>query len=487
MVLLKDQFCSGALSLNSRVVSLPEATPADRLGARSSFKLYTYPQRLVDKAMLSILKWIVGALAVIVLVAIALMYFGVVSITGGSNITIVGSNLISTDSTKSYCVEIASLDEAVRCLSTNASVMSDAKYQVVITAMIALQENDLESATTHLASFAKQNPFSEQYAIIGDLLSGLLVARSAWNEIIELASDKSTMEYIGPSAKELGAVFGSAPQAKVHKAETLTTRPLRPIRTGQPAVDIVVDGKKFRFLLDTGAGVHVVASDVAEALNIRTVDGDSIAAGTSTSQQAQLTPAILPEMKIGDLIFENTPVTVIDHKSLEVGLGPIKLVDVDGIIGWPLFAQFAVELDHTNRTVTFSQNASNCTSDNFFWYGYPVVRAETNEGTPLLFGLDTGAQGISLHNQMVDRLKISTFGDKESTVIGAGGAEKVAERQLDDLKLTLGGKVLMLEAPTASPSLLDLPIRLDGIVSSNGIGAQKVDIDFPNGCFQIAD
>ncbi len=438
-----------------------------------------------DFTVFSFLKWIVGILVVLILAVVSLVLLGVIQISGGSNVSIVESaSLSGGQDNYSYCGVTETFDEAVRCLNADDKVFAADEHRMVATAMQSLFENRLESAVADLAAFAEQTPYTERYEIVRDLLSSLLVATSDWDTISALASDTTASHYVGPSALGLAESFGDGPEPSVSFSRKQISMPLKSLRTGQPAIDVTIEGKEFRFLLDTGAGVHVIASDIAEKLGV-SAGGEGVSAGTSTSQETQLGPAILPKLEIGDIIFENTPVAIINHRNLEFGFGPIKLVDIDGIIGWPFFAEFAVEFDYEKDVVTIARPEAKCVESDFFWYGYPVVRAETSDGIPLLFGLDTGAQGMSLYMHMVDRLNIPTTDKKETTVVGAGGAEKVSENQVEDMTIVLGGKELALEAPTASHSLLDLPVHLDGIISASGIGAQKIKIDFPNGCFEI--
>jgi hypothetical protein len=105
-----------------------------------------------------------------------------------------------------------------------------------------------------------------------------------------------------------------------------------------------VDGKSYRFMIDTGSSTTLVSPKLAAALqmkrkydpprtvNIRGADGREVGLETVTLRQFAL----------GDAGFERVPALIYDFTDLSDHLG----VPIDGVIGFPLFRDKLLTLDY---------------------------------------------------------------------------------------------------------------------------------------------
>jgi hypothetical protein len=105
-----------------------------------------------------------------------------------------------------------------------------------------------------------------------------------------------------------------------------------------------VDGRTYRFMIDTGSSTTLVSPALAAALrprgkaaaprtvNIRGADGKEVA----------LPAVTLRQFSLGDAGFERVPALIYDFTDLSDHLG----VQIDGVIGFPLFREKLLTLDY---------------------------------------------------------------------------------------------------------------------------------------------
>jgi len=101
------------------------------------------------------------------------------------------------------------------------------------------------------------------------------------------------------------------------------------------SLTVVINGRKARLMLDTGASGILVDRGIAEKAGVTKLSETRIG-GIGDKGDAGGYVALADTLKIGELEFKNCPVEVLDKRSV---LGD------DGLIGSDVFAQFLVDLD----------------------------------------------------------------------------------------------------------------------------------------------
>lgn len=122
--------------------------------------------------------------------------------------------------------------------------------------------------------------------------------------------------------------------------------------TGVPIIEVSISGKSYHFLLDTGAPT-AVSPTLAKTLNLNT----AINSRSSDSQgyQKKEMVVVIPEIKIGNLVFENTGALVVDMNNVF----QMKCLHVDGIIGANQMANAIWQLDYANKLISITNNMAN--------------------------------------------------------------------------------------------------------------------------------
>jgi hypothetical protein len=154
----------------------------------------------------------------------------------------------------------------------------------------------------------------------------------------------------------LSSVILLVPVAPVARADQATAADAKPavvpfeiLKTKHMAVQIKVNGKgPYRVIFDTGAPITLLNNKIAKEADLK---GGGPGSG-SLPIFGMRGGSTVKLLEIGDLKAENTPVIIMDHPALKAVsqvLGP-----VDGIVGFPFFARYRVDLDYQAMTMTFA-------------------------------------------------------------------------------------------------------------------------------------
>ena len=183
------------------------------------------------------------------------------------------------------------------------------------------------------------------------------------------------------------------------------------------------------FVLDTGANVAIVQTDVAKELGL-TLEGTVNVGGAGASKAVGSRVKNATWSLVG-LESVKQPVTLaLPLSQLSSGLGR----DIDGIIGGEFIKQFVVELDYQARTLTlhdpktFAYNGRGETLPlEFNSDAHPVLRATVTPvgGKPLehRFILDIGAgSALTLHSPFVKEHNLIATAPQTVRAIGMAGA-----------------------------------------------------------------
>jgi hypothetical protein len=206
------------------------------------------------------------------------------------------------------------------------------------------------------------------------------------------------------------------------------------MRNGHYLVPVFIAGKRYEFLLDSGASSVVLDTHVAKELGLAGV-GAFEAKGANRLGGVQ--DIALPPVSIGSALLADLSASSLDTGALRI----------DGILGTPFFAESLVELDFKRNTMRFGPPGS-------FKPRGARVALDTDRALPeaqLVAGaaripgeflVDTGnSNAILLYRAFVERHpSIVPFTASNSLTYGIGGATQTYRTKLD--RLDFGGVVL---------------------------------------------
>ena len=312
----------------------------------------------------------------------------------------------------------------------------------------------------------------------GRALGQLMMQDSDWAGLLALVRR-------GPGAGLYGAL-ATMPTEVLHHPEEPLVMSAPPSLSGSPTVRVVVNGHEYWFWVDTGAGMSVVASDVAAATDVFLSDAQ-VDVGTPTSQEVSTIPAMIRDLRLGSVRVENHPVLVVDADALTFPMGN-DTMKVDGILGWPLLRQLHLELDYAQSTLTVLPQTTHHTEvRNLFWLETPLVSGTSQGGMDLIFLLDTGAHQTVLFEEYLQRETDHKTADVSATQGGAGGFETSMAQMVYEVRFTAGGADLVFDEILATGNSFSSVVAADGVVGTDAGSGRTMVVDYPCGRFELRE
>ena len=117
---------------------------------------------------------------------------------------------------------------------------------------------------------------------------------------------------------------------------------------GAAVVDLQLNGRPARFVIDTGATMTCIDDDIVRALGLSaSPDVTGQGAGIGTSGTVMI--VVIDSMRIGNTTIPNVQACVVDLAPLE----GVSRVDVDGLLGMNVLRPFRVTMDFPRGTLRF--------------------------------------------------------------------------------------------------------------------------------------
>jgi predicted aspartyl protease len=265
-------------------------------------------------------------------------------------------------------------------------------------------------------------------ASCGNILKWQYIYAYRWDRLVEMNSQlpggldqDNSIEFV--------KAFQQAPAEVYHYPDQPCIIPTELSISGSPIIEVAINGHKQHFWIDTGAELTVISSSIAETCGIEPLHEEDTMVGTSTNINVGTRPAVIRELKIGDLIVENHPAWIIDKKDLEIKLFKIiKIVKIDGIIGWNLIRNLHLEIDYKNLTTTIQKpEPAEVAEGNFHFVCVPFVSMTDTLGNPFNFFLDTGAGTTYLYQPGIIKIDVSDAKASRAIIGGAGGTQRIKQ------------------------------------------------------------
>jgi len=249
---------------------------------------------------------------------------------------------------------------------------------------------------------------------------------------------------IDSTSRMLSTAHGQISPYDISFKDSKTVVPMLISLSGCPTIKIEINNQGTEiFWLDTGAGLNVISSDLAQKHGIHQITEGKGEAGTATDKKVPFQIGFIESIQIGDIVVKNVPVMILDSKYLKFKpLGFINLFRIDGVLGWPLLSKFKTTLNYPQRIVCFepiSVSEEGYETRNFFWYGVPFVEIVINSLYPMNFFLDTGANKSSLTPTSIGKINSHSPKLKSSLgcTIGAGGGKFRKIQKLERATITI--------------------------------------------------
>lgn len=244
-----------------------------------------------------------------------------------------------------------------------------------------------------------------------------------------------------PDTSALRLIAAMAGTPEIHFPGPSVRLPLRVNSYGNALLDVQVNGKTYTFWIDTGAAVSVIASDVADACGVRTdPEHAPVVIGSATSHVLTGEAVTIDRLLLGPVRMKDVPALMLDKRDLSFRFLGIRLVKIDGILGWPLLRMLDMEIDFPGEMLTLRPAVRRAPTEarNLFWYWHPVLQVRTLSGAPLNLEVDTGSATTFFYKSAYAPLGIQPTDRSKMLRAGAGGNEMTAYDEIEDARFRLG-------------------------------------------------
>jgi hypothetical protein len=217
---------------------------------------------------------------------------------------------------------------------------------------------------------------------------------------------------------------------------------------------------------------------------------DTLEIVTSTGRVSAM-PALVPRLTIGPLVVDNVPTMIVGESMMQMQeprpTMPGSRVKIDGIIGFDIIRELDLELDYGDGILRLRNPAASRpdANRNLFWVGLPVIQLMSDDGIPLHFGLDTGAQLTFVTETLLDKLQITPARTESRRVGGLGGEVSLRAPVMPDLRVMVRGFPILFKGAFVRAPVYQVLASLDGVLGGDVWNSGIVRIDMTNGVFAI--
>jgi predicted aspartyl protease len=255
-------------------------------------------------------------------------------------------------------------------------------------------------------------------------------------------------------------------------------------------VPVHVNGKgTYEFILDTGAGICLLSSELAAQLDVKATGTKQ---GHVAGGRADVAIGSVESLAIGAAELPDVPVAMMDLRDVGATVG----AKIDGNIGFTYLKHFRITIDYRRSILRLARGRHEIVGPSVlkevgFRLAAPskplvLVRAVVDGRGSYEFALDTGASMTIISPGMAAGLGIKGVpippittggGHKAEASVGNLGSIAIGGSRLENFQVLIADIFSMLNRVTGA--------SLDGIVGYNFLKEFVVTIDYPNRVLQL--
>jgi len=364
-----------------------------------------------------------------------------------------------------------------------------------VLALRTLMSSDPDGAAIAFGALHAQttDPAVRSRARVG--LTMALSWRSNWQALSRIGLDPdSAALHQEPNVVQAGVerwarALAGAPMPEVFVPEAPVTLPMRRSAFGTPVITVRINGRPYEFWLDTGASMTLLSASVAVEAGVVLAAPDTLALGV-VAGHIPARAVFIDSLAIGPMLARGLSAAVVNPGALRLDRarrnGLTEAIQIDGVIGTDLLRHLDVVLDAGAGTMTIRRPRRDVRAvRNLYWVGYPVVRFVTREGRPVLFGLDTGAEGTYVTTALLRKLPRTPIAARHMTLGGLGDEVQRTQWVAREVALSDGDYAIALKNTPVTPERRWTFVTFDGMIGADVALATRMHLDFTNGVFDI--
>lgn len=246
-------------------------------------------------------------------------------------------------------------------------------------------------------------------------------------------------------------------------------------KKGHAVVEVTINDKLHRFLVDTGCERTLISTKLAAELQLPPLQNSHVS--NSLGQTIPSVTYCLDSLQLGSLSIKNLPVND----------GSLWGFDVDGALGWDILRQLCFTFDYKARQLTLRKPVARLVNDkNLLGGSRPFMVFQSDVNQPLILFYDSGSnERISFSPNGLTKIGPHRIGRRIGFQLGLGGLMRMQrERTIREAKIRLDKQIYTLKKAFVKQSDEQIQnVIIDGVVGSRQFNRGRLTIDFANNRF----
>jgi hypothetical protein len=191
----------------------------------------------------------------------------------------------------------------------------DEEKRLFAKALVSVKNQNYNQAEKHfmeLKNFTK-NDTIKYYS--SEFLNQLLIYQCKWDDYFENNSIKDSTE-AKEKSRLLFSSFIGFPDQQIIWNNLSDTIPII-FKSDLPFVKVIINGKEFNFIFDTGADISILSKEVADECGINAINKHNNGVVSSLNIASDSYTANIKEMIIGKTTIKNIPAMFVDAESMK--------------------------------------------------------------------------------------------------------------------------------------------------------------------------
>ncbi|MGL5540523.1 MAG: aspartyl protease family protein [Erysipelotrichaceae bacterium] len=203
------------------------------------------------------------------------------------------------------------------------------------------------------------------------------------------------------------------------------------------SIQVKINGVSLRLLVDTGAQVSALFDDVKLALKEEKVE---VNVGSVSGQIQQQRFVRAKEVDLKGMMLYNVGFTILKRHNFKVL--NMRILRVDGILGWDILSQFDFCLEE--KAITFFHNHEAYGEPNMMEASFPTLLATDASGHLAILGFDSGAHRSWIDPGDIKRQNLTVLESGTALTMGVHGMERIDIDIIEKVKFYLENNAILI-------------------------------------------
>lgn len=210
--------------------------------------------------------------------------------------------------------EVEIFNELRKFIFTESGMNDEQK--VFVSALKLLTEGKEDLSMDCLKKLYMESNDPSLQSSCAKILFELYFINSEWKEleILGLLEEES----IDKSNRVIAKALRQFEQATFSFSNDKICIPMKRSISGSPTIDVMINGRKKCFWLDTGAGMTVISDSIVKECGMALIENEDLEVGNSTNQNFNSDLAIIDTIVIDDLTILNQSTLVLASDLLKI-------------------------------------------------------------------------------------------------------------------------------------------------------------------------